>query len=133
MVGWLDGTWSRVMAEFGEISSRRCEVFASFVPPPPPVFCELWHFLLVWQEDICCHTCGYWLYFCMCTPHILLIVLVLKGCCFGGRKVFFWWWERLLETSHLCALLHSFWSNCAHRCDYWLHFRGEMVGMHEKV
>jgi hypothetical protein len=32
---WLDGTWGRVMEEFGGIWLRTCEAFASSVPLPP--------------------------------------------------------------------------------------------------
>jgi hypothetical protein len=78
MVGWLDGTWGRVMGEFGGISSRRCEVFASFVPPPPLFFVN----------------CGI---FCKCDKRISVVTLAVIGCIFACVPHtycwLFWCWK----------------------------------------
>ncbi len=105
--GWLDGTWGRVMGEFGGISSRRCEVFASFVPPPP---CFLWtvaFFASVIRGYLLSHLRLLAVFLHVYPTHTHIVD------CFGVERLLFWWakgfffwwwwWERLLETSHLCA------------------------------
>ena len=85
MVGWLDGTWGRVMGEFGGISSRRCEVFASFVSPPP---CFLWtvaFFASVIRGYLLSHLRLLAVFLHVYPTHTHIVD------CFGVKRLLFWW------------------------------------------